>query len=99
MLFWDKYSDVKENYVYDGSFIKIREISLSYDFNTDVLKKIGINNLSMAVYARNPFMFRPKDNVLTDPEFNYSTGNIIGIGTDGQTPPTRLYGFKLTANF
>ncbi|MFJ1389956.1 SusC/RagA family TonB-linked outer membrane protein [Capnocytophaga canimorsus] len=97
--FWDKYSDVKENYVYDGSFIKIREISLSYDFNTDVLKKIGINNLSMAVYARNPFMFRPKDNVLTDPEFNYSTGNIIGIGTDGQTPPTRLYGFKLTANF
>ncbi|ROI08145.1 SusC/RagA family TonB-linked outer membrane protein [Chryseobacterium sp. H3056] len=97
--FWDKYSDVAENYVTDASFIKIREISLSYDFTDGVIANTGLTGLNVGVYARNPFMFRPAENVYTDPEFNYSTGNVIGIGDQRQTPPTRLFGLKLTAKF
>lgn len=97
--FWDKYGAVAENYVTDASFIKIREISLSYDFSKNLLANTGLTGINLGVYARNPFMFRPESNVYTDPEFNYSTGNVIGIGDQRQTPPTRLFGLKLTANF
>ena len=97
--FWDKYNDVKENYVTDASYVKIREIALSYDFSKDWISSAGLTGLSMGVYTRNPFTFRPKSNVYTDPEFNYSTGNVIGIGDQRQGPPTRILGFKLTANF
>ena len=97
--FWDYYNGVKENYVTDASYIKIREISLSYDFNNRLFANAGLTGLNFGIYARNPFMFRPKDNVYTDPEFNYSTGNVIGIGDQRQGPPTRILGFKLTANF
>ena len=97
--FWDKYGDVKENYVTDATVLKIREVSLSYDFDSDVAKSMGLEGLSFLLYSRNPLTFRPKENVYTDPEFNYSTGNVIGIGDQGQTPPTRQFGLKLTAKF
>lgn len=97
--FWDEYNTVKENYVSDASAIKIREISLSYDMNKNLVQSMGLTGLTFGVYARNPFMFLPKTNVLSDPEFNFTTGNAIGIGNQAQTPPTRIIGFKLTANF
>jgi len=98
--FWSNYSSISENYIYDASYVKIREISLSYDF-AELLNSsnIGLNTLNLTAYARNPWMFRPKDNKLTDPEFNYSTGNVIGIGDQRQLPPTRTFGLKLTAKF
>lgn len=98
--FWSSYSDISENYIYDASYVKIREISLSYDFaNLLNTGGIGLNALNLTAYTRNPWTFRPKDNKLTDPEFNYSTGNIIGIGNQVQMPPTRTFGLKLTAKF
>ncbi|WP_417358992.1 SusC/RagA family TonB-linked outer membrane protein [Galbibacter sp.] len=97
--FWDAYGDVKENYVTDATTLKIREVSLSYDFDGELLDKLGMHKLSLGVFGRNLFTFRPKDNVYTDPEFNFTTGNAMGVGTQAQTPPTRQYGITLSANF
>jgi hypothetical protein len=63
------------------------------------LNNIGIENLSMGLFGRNLFTFRPKDNVYTDPEFNFTDGNAIGIGTQSQTPPTRQFGINLNVTF
>lgn len=98
--FWSqKYAAVAENYITDASYIKIREISLTYDFSKNFIQAAKLTGLSLGVYTRNPFMFLPKENVYTDPEFNYSTGNVIGIGDQRQSPPTRILGVKLSANF
>jgi TonB-linked SusC/RagA family outer membrane protein len=97
--FWDAYNDVKENYVTDATTLKLREVLLSYNFDNEVLGKIGIDNLSLGLFGRNLLTFRPKDNVYTDPEFNFTTGNAIGVGTQAQTPPTRQYGVNLTVKF
>jgi hypothetical protein len=43
--------------------------------------------------GRNLFMFRPKSNLYTDPEFNARTDNAQGSNDLNQTPPTRIYGF------
>ena len=97
--FWDSYNEVKSNYVTDATTLKIREVSLSYTFDSQVLDNIGIQNLSMGLFGRNLFTFRPKDNVYTDPEFNFTDGNAIGIGTQSQTPPTRQFGINLNVTF
>lgn len=39
----------------DGSFIKVRNISLGYNFTPKQLKKVGLNNLKVYVQAMNPF--------------------------------------------
>jgi TonB-linked SusC/RagA family outer membrane protein len=100
--FWDSYNNVKENYVTDASVWKIREIALSYDFDKELINGLGISDMSLGVYGRNLFTFRPSDNVYTDPEFNSnraSTSNFVGVGTQSQTPPTRQYGLTLNVKF
>ena len=97
--FWDAYNDVKENYVTDATTLKIREIALNYDLSTNMLDAIGVERFTVGLYGRNLLTFRPKDNVYTDPEFNFTTGNAIGVGTQSQTPPTRNYGLSLSVTF
>ena len=38
--FWDDYNLVKENYVSDATVLKLREVSLSYDFSSDFTRRI-----------------------------------------------------------
>ena len=64
-----------------------------------MLDAIGVERFTVGLYGRNLLTFRPKDNVYTDPEFNFTTGNAIGVGTQSQTPPTRNYGLSLSVTF
>lgn len=97
--FWDGYNEVKSNYVTDASTIKLREVSLAYKFDKEVLTAIGVSDLSISLYGRNLLTFRPEANVYTDPEFNFTEGNAIGVGTQSQTPPTRQFGVTLNVKF
>jgi TonB-linked SusC/RagA family outer membrane protein len=89
------------NYVYSAAFWKIRELSLSYQVPNQWLMANAkfIKNASIALVGRNLFMFRPSDNVYTDPEINVGTGNAQGVNNLNQTPPTRIYGFTATIGF
>jgi len=97
--FWDSYNDVKENYVTDATTLKLREVLLSYTFDSTTLKQIGIDDLSIGIFGRNLVTLRPKTNVTTDPEFNFTTGNAVGVGTQSQTAPTRQYGMTVNITF
>jgi TonB-linked SusC/RagA family outer membrane protein len=97
--FWDSYNDVAENYVTDATTLKLREVSLTYTFEENILDAIKIDDLTLGLFGRNLITLRPDDNVYTDPEFNFTTGNAIGVGTQSQTPPTRQYGIQLSAKF
>jgi TonB-linked SusC/RagA family outer membrane protein len=97
--FWDYYNTVKENYVSDATTLKLREVSLTYDFSSDFIKRVGIDALSLGFFGRNLLTLRPKENTTTDPEFNFTTGNAIGVGTQAQTPPTRQFGLNLNLTF
>ena len=97
--FWTAYNEVKENYVTDATTLKLREVSLSYTFGKDVLEKVGVSNLVLNFYGRNLITLRPKDNVYTDPEFNFTTGNAVGVGTQSQTAPTRQFGMGINVTF
>jgi TonB-linked SusC/RagA family outer membrane protein len=97
--FWDEYNTVKENYVTDATTLKLREVSLSYDFSSEFSERIGIESLNIGVFGRNLLTFRPKSNDTTDPEFNLNSGNGVGAGSQAQTPPTRQFGLNLNITF
>lgn len=96
-------TSVAENYVTSGAFFKIRELSLSYTIPAAVVSQIGlIKGLSLNVFGRNLYTWVPKENIYTDPEFNFTTtssSNAIGINNNFQTPPTKFYGATLSATF
>jgi TonB-linked SusC/RagA family outer membrane protein len=93
--------DVASNYVSSAAFWKIREMSLAYQVPMSWLQNHAkfIKNASIALVGRNLFMFRPSDNIYTDPEINVGTGNAQGVNNLNQTPPTRIYGFSASIGF
>lgn len=92
-----QYANVQSPYVVSANFWKLREVSLGYDIpvHTQYIKR-----LNFAVVGQNLLMIRPKTNEYTDPEFSaQGVGNAIGYTSEYQTPPTRRFGFTLSASF
>ncbi|MBK0379918.1 SusC/RagA family TonB-linked outer membrane protein [Mucilaginibacter segetis] len=88
---------IATNYIYNGASWKIREISLTYDLPKSLLgSQNTIKAASIGVQGRNLFLWTPSQNIYTDPEYNFTDGNAIGITTLGQTPPTRYFGATLS---
>ena len=65
----------------NGSFLKIRNISLGYNFNTDFVEKIGLSKLRIYVQAANPGMIFSKVKwVDLDTQTTYSNrGMTLGL--------------------
>ena len=93
--------DVTSNYVTDGAFWKLRELSLSYNVPQSWLKKTKLfKSATLAVQGRNLFIWLPKDNLYTDPDYSDAGSTSNGIGLTGyQQPPSRFYGFNVSVNF
>lgn len=92
--FWNTYKNILSNNVFNGRFIKLREVALNYDFPMQVLgQQKAIKGMHLSVYGRNLVNLRPKDNIFGETEFIY----ISGVGFSGwrTLPATRSYGFTL----
>lgn len=62
--------------VVDGSFVRMKNISLSYTFARDVLEALHVNNLTLRLQATNPFLIYADKNLNgQDPEF-FRTGGV-----------------------
>ncbi|MCA6365968.1 MAG: hypothetical protein IM618_02890 [Cytophagales bacterium] len=85
---------IQEEHIEDGSFVKLREVALTYDFG-----KMGLfSNINFTVIGRNVFSI---DNYSGfDPETNSAGQNTRVRGDDfGNVPIPRTFQFKLTASF
>ncbi|WP_437920980.1 SusC/RagA family TonB-linked outer membrane protein [Sphingobacterium sp. LRF_L2] len=95
---WGADSWSEKGAVYDNSYIKMRELSISYRVPSSVTQKLKINNLRVSLLGRNLFYFyRTLENL--DPES--PVGNQWwSQGVDvGSNAATRSYGISLNANF
>ena len=89
----------REN-VIDRSFIKLREVVLSYNVPLKYLKGTGLNNFSFSVIGRNLFLWTPASNQYIDPESSTFGTDLQGqFGEFSANPSTRSLGFSLKANF
>ncbi len=87
----------QENFIYDASFVKLRQISLEYSIPPALLSKLPFTNLAISFVGRNlAILYKNIDNV--DPESNYTDSNAQGLDYFGM-PTTRTYGFNLRVTF
>lgn len=84
-------------FIYDNSYIKCRELTLSLNFPKEWLDKKGIvKNVGISFVARNPFIIwkNIKD---IDPDSQY---NSSGLGLEyGSLPSRRSYGLNFNIKF
>ena len=61
--------------VADGGFVRMKNISLSYNFPSELLDKLGVNTFSLKLLTTNPFLIYSDDKLNgQDPEFFLSGG-------------------------
>lgn len=83
-------------YVEDGSFIKLRNVRLSYNFDKKLISKLRMKNLGLYVYVNNALTWTNYRGY--DPEF--SSGSALELGRDNNRyPRKREYGVGFNMNF
>ena len=84
-------------FIYDASYIKLREVSLSYTLNPKLFKGTFINGASLSLVGSNLWIIH-KNLPYADPETTQGAGNVQGWQS-GVMPSTRNFGFTLNVNF
>lgn len=101
--FWSQSvnTNANTNYLVSGDFWKIREASISYNMPASWFgfAKGAIKGATFSVVGRDLFMFLPRTNEWTDPEFSNTLGNAQGVSGLDNTPPTRKFGASLNIQF
>jgi TonB-linked SusC/RagA family outer membrane protein len=84
----------------DASFVKLRELGLTYTVPQRMLQGTSISRLSLGVFGSNLKFWLPSENTYADPEVNGAdlNGNAVGVETT-QIPPSRSYGVRLNVTF
>jgi hypothetical protein len=91
-----KYYGIDEANLMSKTFAKLREVTLTYDLPTAILKKTFISRASISLIGRNLVYFY-KDKRFKDvdlDQYNYALGS-----TGLQSPTTRRYGMNLNIVF
>ena len=95
--YFARISKCGEEYVYDGTNLRLREVSFGYNVPTSILKKTPFTKVNVSLWGRNLWLIH--SNIPGyDPECAYSTGNGEGIELYS-FPSLRSFGFNLNVSF
>ena len=86
-----------DRFVYDASFIKLRQVTLSYTLPNKLFTNTPIRSLMVSFVGRNLAILH-KNTPNIDPESSYTSSNNQGLDYFG-FPSTRTYGFNVRATF
>ena len=89
---------IAEEFIYDASFIKLRELSLTWTVPQNLLQKTKVlKGATVSLIARNLWtIMKHTDNI--DPEAAYNNSNAQGLELNGY-PYTRNVGFNVNLKF
>ena len=86
-----------KGFIYDASYVKLRELSVHYTVPKKWIQKTFITNASLSFIASNLWIIH-KNLPHADPEAGLGSGNLQGFQS-GVLPTTRNFGFNLKLNF
>ncbi|MBD1362721.1 SusC/RagA family TonB-linked outer membrane protein [Mucilaginibacter sp. ZT4R22] len=95
--YYDNYKSYSELFLHDGSFVKLRQVILSYSIPVSGLKALSLQSASISLVARNLLtIYKRTDNF--DPESSFTNGSSQGFESFG-LPRTRSFGLNLMVKF
>jgi TonB-linked SusC/RagA family outer membrane protein len=97
--------EISSRFVENGSYLRLKNISLGYNFPSDVIEKLGLDNLRFSISGQNLLTFTNYSGL--DPEVSYfgnggsSTGeaNVVQGHDFGNYPTVQSVNFSLNLKF
>ncbi len=90
--YFNRLSNISEAFIKESSYLKLRELTLSYPVVDKRWMKLNLN-----LFARNILLWTPIEGF--DPEVSQGNNNMAGGFERFSLPSTSTYGFGLTFNF
>ena len=88
------------NHVIDKTFVRLRDVSLTYSVPSNFIEKFGINSASLSLYGKNLFLWTPDNNAYVDPEVSTFGSDLASeFGEFAGNPTQRTYGFNIKVSF
>lgn len=95
--YYNEFRNYSELFLHDGSFIKLRQVILSYNLPSSFINKIKLQSASISFVARNlAILYKKTDNF--DPEQSFTSSTAQGFESIG-LPRTRNMGVSLNVKF
>jgi TonB-linked SusC/RagA family outer membrane protein len=90
---WGYKHATNAEHTYDAGYVKLREVSLSYNFDATLLERLKIAKLTLTAIGKNLWII-DKSTPYSDPEAGLSSGNIQGYQS-GSYPSVKEFGLNL----
>ncbi|WP_296686289.1 SusC/RagA family TonB-linked outer membrane protein [Flavobacterium sp.] len=85
-------------FIYDASFIKLREVNISYNLPSSITSKLKLTAMKFSIVGSNLWIIH-KNLPDADPESGLASGNLASGYSVGSLPTTRNIGCNLTFKF
>ena len=97
--------EISSRFIEDGSYIRLKNIALGYTFPTDLVEKLGMDNLRLSISGQNLLTFTNYSGL--DPEVSYfgsgggntGSGNVVSGHDFGNYPTVKSINFALNLKF
>lgn len=71
-----QWSGTSDRWLTDASFLNLRQVNLSYNFESDATKRIGLTGLRAYISAENLFSINARKGLNVQQQFNGNTSNV-----------------------
>ena len=89
-----------EFYLIDRSFVKLRNITLSYTLPRVLVSKLYLSDITLSAFCNNVFTWTHKGNRYIDPETSSWGNDLSGLfGELYSNPACRIFGFNVGVKF
>lgn len=90
---------IYDDWLYDASYIKLREVRLGYTFTKAKIPQLPFSSVNIGVIARNPVMIWQNAPKGSDPSENTAGAQSVSWFESGQLNTVRSFGVSLNVNF
>jgi TonB-linked SusC/RagA family outer membrane protein len=90
-------NDVYSRFIEDGSYLRLKNITLGYTFPSKLMRNIYVSKLRIYATAENLFCLTKYSG--SDPEVNMRSGNLMPSFDYGAYPRSKVFTFGVELNF
>jgi TonB-linked SusC/RagA family outer membrane protein len=91
--YWKALYPIQEAHIFDASFVKLREATLSYDLPGGTTRRLGLSHANISLTGRNLALWAKAPHI--DPETAFDASNVQGMEF-AQMPTARSVGISIS---
>lgn len=97
--YWGSLFALHEKWIYDASYVKLRQLSIGYDLPSNVFENTFIESISLNAFANNLWLIYSSVDGIDPSEIENTSANGLRWEEGGQLPSSRTFGLNVKVKF